>query len=324
MSVTARVALSQDFLTKLAKLPAAVQGNVAKWVLKFQQDPTSTGINYEIIRTARDKNLKSVRIDQNYRGIVFRPASGDLFILLHVDKHDDAYRWAEGRKLAVNPATGAIQVVNLEAADAAVAVSADAPPASPPTRASSPVQVPLLFAAFSDEQLVQVGTPTELVPLVRSMTTESDLDTAQAVLPVEAYEGLFLLAAGDTVTQVLLAREARVDRPIDTTDFGAALDVPESQSRFVVVTSDDALQAILNAPLQQWRGVLPPTQRRPAGGTRGGPGRRGPGAAGPPPGPAVPAPVRPCWRCTELSGWRGTMQPMRGRSCSRPSPAIWR
>jgi hypothetical protein len=273
MSVTARVALSQDFLTKLAKLPAAAQSSVAKWVLKFQQDPTSTGINYEAIRTARDKNLKSVRIDQNYRGIVFRPPSGDLFILLHVDKHDDAYRWAEGRKLAVNPATGAIQVVNLEAAEAVVSAPADAPTVSPTTLASSPANAPGLFGAFSDEQLVQIGTPPDLVSLVRSMTSESDLDASQAVLPVEAYEGLFLLAAGDTVTQVLLAREARVDRPIDTTDFGAALDVPESQSRFVVVTSDDALQAILNAPLQQWRVFLHPTQRRLAEGTRSGPVR---------------------------------------------------
>lgn len=273
MSVTARVALSQDFLTKLAKLPAAVQGNVAKWVLKFQQDPTSTGINYEAIRTARDKNLKSVRIDQNYRGIVFRPQSGDLFILLHVDKHDGAYRWAEGRKLAVNPVTGAIQVVNLEAADEVIAAPGHAAGRSYESVTPDPVVVTGLFAGFSDDQLMQVGTPSDLIPLVRSMTVESDLDAAQEVLPVEAYEGLFLLAAGETVTQVLVGREARVDRPIDTEDFGAALDVPESQSRFVVVTSDEALQSILNAPLQQWRVYLHPTQRRLAEGPRGGPVR---------------------------------------------------
>lgn len=41
---------------------------------------------------------------------------------------------------------------------------------------------------------------------------------------------LFLVAAGDTVDQVLRARETRVDRPIDTTDFSGSLETPESQA----------------------------------------------------------------------------------------------
>ena len=114
MSAGPRVALSQDFLLKLGKLPSAVHANIAKWALKFQQNPKAPGINYEAIKAARDHNLYSVRIDEDWRGIVFHPPAGDLYILLHVDKHDPAYRWAERRKLAVNPATGAIQIVNLE------------------------------------------------------------------------------------------------------------------------------------------------------------------------------------------------------------------
>ena len=34
-----RVALSQDFLLKLGKLPSAVHARIVKWALKFQQDP---------------------------------------------------------------------------------------------------------------------------------------------------------------------------------------------------------------------------------------------------------------------------------------------
>ena len=64
MSLKPKVALAQDFLVNLAKLPSAVQGKVLKWALRFQSDPTSTGINYEPIQGARDKNLKSVRIVQ--------------------------------------------------------------------------------------------------------------------------------------------------------------------------------------------------------------------------------------------------------------------
>jgi hypothetical protein len=73
--VTARpkVALSQDFLLTISKLPPAVHSKVLKWTVQFQTHPASPGINYEKINRAIDPNLKSVRIDQDYRGIVFKP-----------------------------------------------------------------------------------------------------------------------------------------------------------------------------------------------------------------------------------------------------------
>lgn len=275
MSITPRVALSQEFLLRLGKLPSAVHARIVKWALKFQQDPMSPGINYETIKAARDPNLRSIRIDQDWRGIVFKPDRGDLYILLHVDHHDDAYRWAERRKMAVNPVTGALQLVSLEAVEGMDEGRADAPaPGAPSTigGAAEPGAGPL-FSDVSDEALVQLGTPVELLPLVRRVRNEQELDAIQPHLPVEAYEGLFLVAAGDTVSQVLGDRETRVDRKIDATDYAAALEEAESQSRFVVVSNDAELTAILNAPLAQWRVFLHPLQRKLASGDRSGPVR---------------------------------------------------
>ncbi len=279
MSIAPRVALSQDFLLKLGKLPSAVHARIVKWALKFQQDPMSPGINYETIKAARDPNLRSVRIDQDWRGIVFKPDKGDLYILLHVDHHDEAYRWAERRKMAVNPVTGALQLVSLEAVEALEPESVASEPAAEPVVGASPGEVRAeprvvpLFAGVSDEALVQLGTPVELLPFVRRVRSEPELDGIQAQLPVEAYEGLFLVAAGDTVSQVLHERETRVDRRYDDSDYAAALDSAESQSRFVVVTSDAEMTAILNAPLAQWRVFLHPVQRKLAVGDRSGPVR---------------------------------------------------
>ena len=279
MSIAPRVALSQDFLLKLGKLPSAVHARIVKWALKFQQDPMSPGINYETIKAARDPNLRSVRIDQDWRGIVFKPDKGDLYILLHVDHHDEAYRWAERRKMAVNPVTGALQLVSLEAVEALEPESVASEPAAEPVVGASPGEVRAepraepLFAGVSDEALVQLGTPVELLPLVRRVRSEPELDGIQAQLPVEAYEGLFLVAAGDTVSQVLHERETRVDRRYDDSDYAAALYSAESQSRFVVVTSDAEMTAILNAPLAQWRVFLHPVQRKLAVGDRSGPVR---------------------------------------------------
>jgi hypothetical protein len=45
MSIKPKVALSQDFLLNLPRLPAAIQGKVLKWAMRFQTDPTASGFN---------------------------------------------------------------------------------------------------------------------------------------------------------------------------------------------------------------------------------------------------------------------------------------
>ena len=276
MSLKPKVALSQDFLFQLAKLPSNVHSKVLKWAVLFQTDPKSPGINYEKIHASRDPNLKSVRIDQDWHGIVFKPESGDVYVLLYVDHHDAAYKWAERRKLAINPVTGAMQVVVVEeviekAAEAAVAIPAAT--FEPVQGVGSALQIAEpQYAQLTDRELMSLGVPEDWLARVRHLKSESELDAMQASLPVEAYEGLFLIAAGDSVDQVLSARETRVDRTINTNDFSVALETPESQSRFVVV-DDEAMVAIMNAPLAQWRIFLHPTQHKLAIGDRSGPVR---------------------------------------------------
>ena len=240
-----------------------------KWAIRFQTDPTASGFHYEKIRAARDPHLRSVRIDGDWRGIVFVPPRSDLYVLLYVDHHDAAYRWAEHRKLTINPVTGAMQVVLVEEVSAPPAPAAAAARQTPDDT-SGPHR---LFAALSDTELLSLGTPADLLPRVRQITSDTELDALQPVLPIEAYEGLFLVAAGDTVSQVLSARETQVDRPIDTEDFATSVETAESQSRFVVVENDEALTAIMNAPLAQWRVFLHPLQKRLAVGNRSGPVR---------------------------------------------------
>ena len=278
MSLKPKVALSQDFLFQLAKLPSNVHSKVLKWAVIFQTDPKSPGINYEKIHAARDPNLKSVRIDQDWRGIVFKPESGDVYVLLYVDHHDAAYKWAERRKLAINPVTGAMQVVVVEQVMAVEQVTVQAPVSNVEVNATLVSAGPLIpkasvYANMADRDLMSLGVPQEWIARIRAVQSEEELDGLKASLPVEAYEGLFLIAAGDTVEQVLNARETRVDRQVNTNDFAAALITPESQSRFVVVDDDEAMLAIMNAPLAQWRIFLHPTQHKLAGGDRSGPVR---------------------------------------------------
>ncbi|MFM7012137.1 MAG: UvrD-helicase domain-containing protein [Betaproteobacteria bacterium] len=274
MSLKPKVALSQDFLLNLSRLPSGIQTKVMRWAVKFQADPTSSGINYEKIHSASDPGMRSVRIEGDWRGIVFKPDQGDVYVLLHVNKHDEAYRWAERRKLIINPVTGAMQMVFV--AEAAVAPSGShvAAAAVEQNRTAEPApieSVPFTHGA-TDHELMGLGVPPEMLDRVKGLRNEADLDELQAMLPVEAYEGLFLMAAGDTASQILSDRETRVDRKVDTSDFAAAIETPESRARFVVV-DDEALIAIMNAPLAQWRVFLHPSQQKLATGKRSGPVR---------------------------------------------------
>lgn len=266
MSLKPKVALSQDFLLNLSKLPSGVQARVMRWAIKFQTDPKSPGINYENINAAADANMKSVRIDDDWRGIVFKPDRGDVYVLLHVNKHDAAYRWAERRRLIINPVTGAMQMVQVEETPVLLA------PNPVPTPAAQAEKVKPVAQDVSDHDLMALGVPPELIARARWVTTEAELDGLQDVLPVEAYEALFLLTAGDTAEQILNARETHLNRSIDTSNFEAALQTPESKSRFVLV-DDEAMVAIMNAPLAQWRVFLHPTQHKLATGDRSGPVR---------------------------------------------------
>ncbi|MES9889883.1 MAG: UvrD-helicase domain-containing protein [Candidatus Thiodiazotropha sp.] len=258
-----KIIVSNDVIKRMTRLPNTVQSKALEFMLKFQTDPRSPGINYERINAARDKNLRSVRIDKAYRGIIFQAPQNNVFIWLHVDKHDDAYDWAVKHKMSINPVNGALTLTNLTFVEETVERAI----------APAPTQPKPLFDELSDRDLMALGVPEDMLPAVRTLRSEGDLDALQQELPVEAYEGLFLLLAGDSLTSILASRETRVDREIDTEDYATAVERDESRSRFYVVEGENDLQEILSAPLEQWRVFLHPTQRRLATRNLNGAGR---------------------------------------------------
>ena len=250
-----KVAIASDFFSAFAAIPRPQQHKVLEFIAKFQANPLAPGINYEKIAQFKDPSLRSVRIDRNYRGIVKKPERGNVFLLLWVDAHDRAYKWAANKVCRVNPETGSLQVYEVDAQPLAKPWGPEAAPADSGAAA--------LFADIRDRHLLQLGIPAELLPLVRSITSEEELDRALANFPEEAGEALTALAAGYSLEEVFREFErmpAKGDG-IDPDDYATALENPDSQRRFVVVEDDLALQAMLQAPLEKWRVFLHPSQR---------------------------------------------------------------
>ncbi|RLC07661.1 MAG: DNA helicase, partial [Deltaproteobacteria bacterium] len=86
------IAIASDFLTAFSRIPRKQQGKVLDFINKFRSNPSMPSIHYEKIQHAKDPNLRSVRIDQVYRGIVLKPEKGNAYMLLWVDHHDKAYQ----------------------------------------------------------------------------------------------------------------------------------------------------------------------------------------------------------------------------------------
>jgi hypothetical protein len=275
------VALSNDFFKAFGRLPEKARGKVATFISKFRDNPRSPGLNYERIEGGKDPFIRSIRVDQEIRCIVRAPDEGDTYVLLWIDKHDDAYQWARRRTCHVNRVSGALQVVDVEAAElavgdaiaaavsealanqAAVVQPAPSPSApSPSASAQGPVQVGSLFGHCSDDQLMLLGVPEALLPAVRAVSSEEALSRLIEWVPQDCVDGLILLADGQPIEAVIGELERQRPAAIDPTDVAAALQTPESKAEFLVITDDDVLEAMLSAPLERWRVFLHPSQRR--------------------------------------------------------------
>jgi mRNA-degrading endonuclease RelE of RelBE toxin-antitoxin system len=277
------VALSNDFFKAYGRLSEKARSKVATFISKFRANPRSPGLNYERIEGGKDPFIRSLRVDQDIRCIVRAPDGGDTYVLLWIDKHDDAYQWARRRTCHVNRVSGALQVVDVEAAEAAVGdaiaaavsealatntpapqVVGPVPNSQPLAEAAQPPASPAasLFAHCSDDQLMLLGVPEALLPAVRAVTTEETLARLIEWVPQDCVDGLILLADGKAIEAVIEELERQRPVAIDPTDVAAALDTPESKAEFLVITDDDVLEAMLSAPLERWRVFLHPSQRR--------------------------------------------------------------
>lgn len=275
-----QVAISQDFFTAFAAIPRAQQKKVNRFVSDFRDNPHSPGINYEKINDAAHSGYRSVRIDQEYRGIVLKPEKGNVYLLLWVDKHDDAYDWARRHRCEVNPETGSLQLfeaLHEEAAQTEREVEGKSkrraePPASEPgpsQEQSRPEQQPPqassaepLFHALRDRELLRLGVPGIRLAAVRTLTDPEELESLAPRLPVEAFEALYFLAEGLPLDEVMREYARPDGETVDPDDLEAALARPGSQRRFHVVEDELELIQMLEAPLEQWRVFLHPSQRR--------------------------------------------------------------
>src|ERR1035437_7927258 len=103
--------IADTFTDSLAKLTGEEQKAVKTTAFDLQLNRAHPSLQFHKLEKAKDPNFWSIRVSQNTRIITHR--TGTSLLLCYGDHHDEAYHWAERRRLETHPKTGAAQLVEI-------------------------------------------------------------------------------------------------------------------------------------------------------------------------------------------------------------------
>jgi hypothetical protein len=234
--------IADTFTDSLAKLTGEEQKAVKTTAFDLQMNPANPGMQFHKLDAARDPRFWSVRVTRDIRLIVHKTEAS--LLLCYVDHHDNAYQWAERRKLETHPKTGAAQLVEIRETVQEITI-----PKYIEVERPVPAKLPL-FAKFSEDELLNYGVPTDWLSDVRQANEDTLLELADH-LPGEAAEALLELATGG---------KPRFSQPVakGTDPFAH----PDAQRRFRMMSNIDELEQALNYPWEKWTIFLHPAQRQ--------------------------------------------------------------
>lgn len=232
--------IADTFSDSLTRLTGDEQKAAKTTAFDLQINPANPGMQFHKLDRARDKNFWSVRVSRDIRLIVHR--SSESLLLCYVGHHDDAYDWAERRKLETHPKTGAAQIVEIRERVEKITIPQYVEPEAGKLSAR-------LFESVTDAELLGWGVPEEWLPEVRKANEDTLLELADH-LPAEASEALLELATGGQPKPAATATEAA--NPFDH---------PDARRRFRTMANAEELERALDAPWDKWTIFLHPAQR---------------------------------------------------------------
>ncbi|CAL9390120.1 ATP-dependent DNA helicase Rep [Streptomyces sp. enrichment culture] len=255
-----RLAFAQSFWDGYDTLEKPVRAGVRKAMAKFQAMSVAElnadkGLHLESVENARDPRMRTIRITDFWRGVVLAPDDGsDMFLLVNVLPHDDAYTWAAKRLYSANSATRALEVRNAVALDEL----------TPLYETAARTAGRLLFADVSDSTLRELGIDDQVLRAARSLVDKAQLEAFATLLPEDQLEVLQYLAEGFSPEEVyrdVVAVRRPADAPEDPVEDLATV-IANTSARIRLVTGPQELEDVLEKPFAAWRIFLHPSQRR--------------------------------------------------------------
>lgn len=259
------------------KLDPAIKKKAFAFLEKLAEDDSAPGLHVEPIVNSLDKRVRTGRVDQGYRAVLFKlTESGTNTYVFHgVWPHDNAIKVAGKTVLTVNPVNGIaeLRVVEPEpqvpepwagptpeasaapeAVDSALLEDQPAPDAEPTW-------------AFPVERadLVDVlGVPAEIADTIGGLTSEDALLEYATVLPGWLGQVLLDLATGLSVEQV--KEQLQIEQSVSTdgtdADILAGLRHPAARMEFAEMDGVEELRRVIEGgDFSAWKVFLHPQQR---------------------------------------------------------------
>ncbi|GAA1023146.1 MULTISPECIES: 3'-5' exonuclease [Amycolatopsis] len=230
---------------------------------KLSTDQDLTGLDLKMPKGARDSRVRTARVTDNHRAVLFAAGTADdkYYVLVAIRPHDDAYEFAAKATMRANPANGVFEVLHDQELPELLTFEE--------SRVSTPDR-PLLVP-YRAEELEAIGILPELARRAVLLTDEGELTDLCIAAPEWQATALLDLAC-DVSLDVVKEQYGRDSSGPGTSVIPADFDDPtqlrESLSRsasrmeFVVVEGDEHLRRMLDGDFMAWRTFLHPDQRQ--------------------------------------------------------------
>jgi hypothetical protein len=239
--------IADTFTASFARLSGADQKAVKASVFDLQMDSTGNGLQLHRIDNSKDRHLWSARVNRDIRLILHK--TGDTVLVAYVGHHDDAYAWAERRRIEAHPRTGAIQIVEVRerVEEVAPPVMLDLVVPQPAKGRGTDAHGPGLFVSLDDDALLSIGVPVDWLADVRAANEDGFFALAEH-LPAEAAEALLEYAATGSLP---------TPAPVPADPFKH----PDALRRIRPIAGHEELEQALAYPWEKWGVFLHPSQR---------------------------------------------------------------
>ena len=177
------VATVHSFWEAYSELPKLARKKVREFLAKFkEQGPWNKGFDYKDMLGAVDPNIREIRVNDDYRAIALHPTKGNPFLMLWVNKHDEGLEWPKYKKFILDPHER-VHIFDTR-------FMSGGPDDFKTPRKSSKGG---LLSHVADDDLLQAGLSRLLLPAVRAVDTEADLELLMGHLSPSIADRLFTL-----------------------------------------------------------------------------------------------------------------------------------
>jgi len=236
------------------------------------------GSGAEIVQGVKDRRVQSLRIEGGMRAIAWH--DGRLGVLLYVDQHEPAYKWATSWKVNVTTLADGVTVVVTLDAD----LDGDYRRQWQGQRSPSADEEPGLFNVLSTSELREAGVPDALIPVVRGICDDAAFEELEPALDADLYDRLLALCLGmdeaDTTRKAKAEAASAASIPERSLELetvvepAGALDSAHAQAELPPGSAEalplrdvdpDDFQRMLENSTEWWVAFADPVQRKIAG-----------------------------------------------------------